>query len=193
MGDSQQWRGWAGAAVFEHERCKLMNILILGAGLQGRACAFDLLEHTDAAVTLTDSVPVELPDFLTVHEGQRLMVVQLDAQNEEALREAIKGADAVMNALPYYFNFPVTKLAVEVGTHYADVGGNTEIVQEQKALHDEAVAKGLSIMPDCGLAPGMANILAAEGVNRFEHARSAKLFVGGLPQEPKPPLNYQVV
>ncbi len=170
-----------------------MKALILGAGLQGRACAFDLLEHTDASVTLTDAVPVELPDFLTVHEGKRLTVERLDAKNEDALREAIKDADAVMNALPYYFNFSVTKLAVEVGTHYSDLGGNTEIVQEQKTLHDEAVAKGLSIMPDCGLAPGMANILAAEGVNRFEHARSAKLFVGGLQQEPKPPLNYQVV
>lgn len=170
-----------------------MKTLILGAGLQGRACAFDLLEHTDAYVTLTDAAPVELPDFLTVYEGKRLAVELLDAKNEDALREAIRGADAVMNALPYYFNFSVTKLAVEVGTHYADLGGNTEIVRAQKTLHDEAVAKRLSIMPDCGLAPGMVNILAAEGVSRFEHARSAKLFVGGLPQEPKPPLNYQVV
>jgi len=193
MGDSQERRGWTGAAVFEHERCKPMTILILGAGLQGRACAFDLLEQTDANVILTDAAPVELPDFLTVHQGKRLTIRQLDANDENALREAIMGADAVMNALPYYFNFTVTKLAVEVGTHYADLGGNTEIVQEQKTLHDEAVAKGLSIMPDCGLAPGMANILAAEGVHRFEHARSAKLYVGGLPQEPKPPLNYQVV
>ena len=126
-----------------------MKTLILGAGLQGRACAFDLLEHTDAAVTLADTAPAKLPDYLAVYEGKRLTVAQLDAKNENALREAIGNADAVMNALPYHFNFRVTKLAVEVGTHYADLGGNTEIVQKQKALHDEAVAKGLSIMPDC--------------------------------------------
>ena len=170
-----------------------MKILILGAGLQGRACAFDLLTNTDAEVVLADANPVDLPDFLTEHVGRRLSVRPVDANDENQLRKLIGSADGVLNALPYYFNFAVTRAAVEVGAHYADLGGNTEIVQQQKTLDRVATDKGLSIMPDCGLAPGMANIIAAEGVRRFERARSVKLFVGGLPQEPKPPLNYQVV
>lgn len=170
-----------------------MKILILGAGLQGRACAFDLLEHTDAQVTLADASCIELPDFLDAYRGKRLTLASVDANNDAELRELVGAANSVLNALPYYFNYPVARIAVEVGTHYADLGGNTDIVREQKNLDVEAAAKGLSIMPDCGLAPGMANILAAEGISRFSRARSAKLFVGGLPQEPKPPLNYQVV
>ncbi len=170
-----------------------MKILILGAGLQGRACAFDLLTNTDAEVVLADADPVDLPGFLTEHVGRRLSVRPVDANDENQLRKLIGSADGVLNALPYYFNFAVTRAAVEVGAHYADLGGNTEIVQQQKTLDRVATDKGLSIMPDCGLAPGMANIIAAEGVRRFERARSVKLFVGGLPQEPKPPLNYQVV
>ncbi len=170
-----------------------MKILILRAGLQGRACAFDLLTNTDAEVVLADADPVDLPDFLTEHVGRRLSVRPVDANDENQLRKLIGSADGVLNALPYYFNFAVTRAAVEVGAHYADLGGNTEIVQQQKTLDRVATDKGLSIMPDCGLAPGMANIIAAEGVRRFERARSVKLFVGGLPQEPKPPLNYQVV
>ena len=170
-----------------------MKILILGAGLQGRACAFDLLTNTDAEVVLADANPVDLPDFLTEHVGRRLSVRPVDANDENQLRKLIGSADGVLNALPYYFNFAVTRAAVEVGAYYADLGGNTEIVQQQKTLDRVATDKGLSIMPDCGLAPGMANIIAAEGVRRFERARSVKLFVGGLPQEPKPPLNYQVV
>src|SRR5690606_35218417 len=71
--------------------------------------------------------------------------------------------------------------------------GNTEIVMEQKKLEEEARAKGLSIMPDCGLAPGMVNILAAEGIRRVDRADRVRIYVGGLPQKPEPPLNYQIV
>jgi len=66
-------------------------------------------------------------------------------------------------------------------------------VLEQKKLHPEAEAKGISVIPDCGLAPGMVNILAAEGIRRLDAADKVKIFVGGLPQSPEPPLNYQIV
>jgi lysine 6-dehydrogenase len=80
-----------------------------------------------------------------------------------------------------------------LGIHVADLGGNTEIVRRQEALDDAARRRGVSIMPDCGLAPGMANILAAEGMRRLDQTDSVRLYVGGLPQQPEPPLNYTVV
>ena len=98
-----------------------------------------------------------------------------------------------MSAIPYYYNGPMAKAAVECGCHFSDLGGNTEIVLEQKKLHEEAKAKGISVIPDCGLAPGMVNILAAEGIRRLDQAEKVKIFVGGLPQAPEPPLNYQIV
>ena len=55
------------------------------------------------------------------------------------------------------------------------------------------MAKGISVIPDCGLAPGMVNILAAEGIRRMDRAEKVKIYVGGLPQPPEPPLNYQIV
>jgi lysine 6-dehydrogenase len=87
----------------------------------------------------------------------------------------------------------MARAAVECGCHFSDLGGNTEIVLEQKKLHQEALAKGISVIPDCGLAPGMVNILAAEGIGRLDQAEKVKIFVGGLPQSPEPPLNYQIV
>jgi len=98
-----------------------------------------------------------------------------------------------MSALPYYFNGHMAALAVESNCHFSDLGGNTEIVLEQKRLHDKARSCGLSIIPDCGLAPGMVNILAAEGIRRLDRAERVKVYVGGLPQHPEPPLNYQIV
>jgi lysine 6-dehydrogenase len=113
--------------------------------------------------------------------------------NAAAVRTAFEGQNAVMSAIPYYYNGPMARAAVEGGCHFSDLGGNTEIVLEQKKLHQQADSKGISVIPDCGLAPGMVNILAAEGISRLDQAEKVKIFVGGLPQSPEPPLNYQIV
>src|SRR3989449_7694127 len=114
-------------------------------------------------------------------------------QDGAALRAALYGHDAVLSALPYYFNLEVARAAVEVGLHCADLGGNTEIVFNQKKLDQEACARNVCVIPDCGLAPGMVNVLAAEGIRRVGDAATVKIYVGGLPQHPEPPLNYQIV
>jgi lysine 6-dehydrogenase len=171
-----------------------MRMLVLGAGLQGCACAYDLLQRPEVErVTLADLNPSRIPAFLKKKKDKRLKTARLDAKSSEQLRKLLRGHVAVMNALPYYFNYPVSKAAVAAGLHYCDLGGNTEIVQKQKTLHKAAVKKGVSVIPDCGLAPGMVNIVAAEGIRRVGDARSVKIFVGGLPQHPEPPLNYQIV
>ena len=77
--------------------------------------------------------------------------------------------------------------------HFCDLGGNTEIVFQQKALADQARAKGVTVIPDCGVAPGMVNILAEHGIRQMDAVESVKIYVGGLPQNPEPPLNYQIV
>jgi lysine 6-dehydrogenase len=170
-----------------------MKMLVLGAGLQGCACAYDLLRNPAVtAVTLADLHPDRLPAFLA-GAGARLQPARLDVTDQAAVRTVMQGQTAVMSALPYYLNGPMARLAVEAGAHFADLGGNTEIVFEQKKLQDAAVARGVSVLPDCGLAPGMVNILAAEGIRRVEKPARVRIFVGGLPQHPEPPLNYQIV
>jgi lysine 6-dehydrogenase len=170
-----------------------MKLLVLGAGLQGSAAAYNLLQHREVEqVTLADHEPGPLPGFLEASR-QGLHAVALDANDFGALVALMRGHAAVLCALPYYFSEPVTRAAIEAGCHCCDLGGNTEIVMQQKKLHEAAVAKGVSVIPDCGLAPGMVNILAAEGIRRLDHTSSVRIYVGGLPQRPEPPLNYQVV
>ncbi len=171
-----------------------MRMLVLGAGLQGSACAYDLLQQPAVErVTIADLKPERIPTFLKPQVGKRLALLQLDVQNGAALRSAIAGHAAVQNAAPYYFNLEVSRAAVDMGVHCADLGGNTEIVFKQQALDAEAKRRGVSVIPDCGLAPGMVNILAAEGIRRVGDADAVKIYVGGLPQHPEPPLNYQIV
>jgi lysine 6-dehydrogenase len=169
-------------------------MLVLGAGLQGCACAYDLLQQPAVRqVTLADLRPDTLPPFLAGDWKGRLRPVRLDVTDLAAVQETMRGHAAVMSAIPYYYNGPRARAAVEAGCHFSDLGGNTEIVFEQKKLHEQALAKGVSVIPDCGLAPGMVNILAAEGIRRLDRAEQVRIYVGGLPQSPEPPLNYQIV
>jgi lysine 6-dehydrogenase len=172
-----------------------MRMLVLGAGLQGSACAFDLLRNEDVEqVVLADLRTDSLPAFLAPYRNDpRLQLLTLDARQHDAVRRALQGVDACMNALPYYFNLDVSRLAVEQGVHCCDLGGNTAIVFEQLELDPMARDRGVSIIPDCGLAPGMVNILAAMGIRAMDEPQRVRIFVGGLPQQPEPPLDYQIV
>lgn len=172
-----------------------MRMLVLGAGLQGSACAYDLLQNERVErVILADVRLDHLPAFIERYRSDvRLELRQIDARDASTLRSVMTGVDACMNALPYYFNLDVSRIAVESGVHCCDLGGNTAIVFDQLKLHDAAVAKNVSVIPDCGLAPGMVNILAEAGIAQLDQTDSVKLFVGGLPQDPQPPLNYQIV
>jgi lysine 6-dehydrogenase len=170
-----------------------MKMMVLGSGLQGSACAWDLLRTTDADVTLADAHPGVLPAVLEEYRGGRLTVTTLDARDHAGVRDSMAGQTGVLSALPYYLNADMAKLAVEAGVHFADLGGNTDIVRQQQRLDAEARARGVSVMADCGLAPGMVNILAAEGIRRLETVEAVRCYVGGLPQDPQPPLNYTIV
>ena len=171
-----------------------MRMLVLGAGLQGCACAYDLLKDKDVtSVRLADLHINHLPDFLKPFSGPRLLPTTLDVRDHTAVLAVMKECDAVMSAIPYYFNLDLARQAVEVGVHFCDLGGNTEIVFKQKELDADARAKKISVVPDCGLAPGMVNILSEYGIRQLDTVESVKIFVGGLPQKPEPPLNYMLV
>ena len=171
-----------------------MRMLVLGAGLQGSACAYDLLQNPAVTeVRLADLHPDHLAPFLKPYSGPRLVPTPLDVRDHDAVRAVMRESDAVMSAIPYYFNLDLARLAVEVGTHFTDLGGNTEIVLGQKRLDDRAREQGISVVPDTGLAPGMVNILAQMGIDRLDETTAVRIFVGGLPQHPEGPLQYQIV
>jgi lysine 6-dehydrogenase len=171
-----------------------MKMLVLGAGLQGCACAYDLLQDSEVTeVRLADIHVGHLPDFLAPYSGPRLIPTPIDVRDHAAVLGAMRDCDAVMSAIPYYFNEDMARLAVEAGVHFCDLGGNTEIVFKQKQLDAAAKQKNISVVPDCGLAPGMVNILAEHGIRQLDSVDSVKIFVGGLPQHPEPPLNYMLV
>src|SRR5215207_4700422 len=82
-----------------------MRMLVLGAGLQGSACAYDLLQDKEVTeVRLADLHVGHLPEFLAPYSGPRLIPTPLDVRDHEAVLGVMRECDAVMSAIPYYFN-----------------------------------------------------------------------------------------
>ena len=171
-----------------------MRYVVLGAGRQGLAIAYDLALHGEArGITLVDA------DSRRLRAGAARLK---DLMRVQCVVRAIKGPDAVplmrghdvaVSAMPYRFNPALSRAAVRAGVHFCDLGGNTALVRQQLKLHREARAAGVTLVPDCGLAPGLGNILAAMAVDEVRHARHVKVRCGGLPATPKGPLGYSLL
>jgi len=171
------------------------HYVILGAGRQGTAAAYDLVRWGEASRVILADMDLALAqaaaDRVNRLTGLNLAEAQtVDVSDETALTAFLRGQDALLSAVPYRFNLGIARAAVAAGCHMADLGGNTDVVRAQLALHQSAVAAGVSLIPDCGLMPGLGNTLAVYALEQMEAPREVRIWVGGLPQRPRPPFNY---
>ncbi|WP_301107214.1 saccharopine dehydrogenase C-terminal domain-containing protein [Sporosarcina sp.] len=172
-----------------------MRVVVLGAGLMGKEVVRDLVKQDEVKkVYLADRAIRQAEDFAEELMSEKLDILLLDANNEVQLSDVIALGHIVVNALFYTFNERVAKCAVERGVHVVDLGGHIGGATEKVlALNEQAAAKGVTLIPDLGVAPGMINILAGYGASKLDEANEIKLYVGGVPVKPKPPLDYNVV
>jgi lysine 6-dehydrogenase len=167
-----------------------METVVLGSGIVGAAAAWDL-NRRGHNVTVADA-DVDAATRVGSHVGARPL--SLDVTDRAVLMRVLEPAKIVVSAVPYRYGVEVARAAIDTGTHYLDFGGNPSVVGEQRKLDDAARQAGLMIVPDCGLAPGLANVLAQDlidsaGVYPIE---SIQIRVGALPQEPLGALGYQL-
>lgn len=171
-----------------------MKFLIIGAGQMGGAVAYDLARSTGVeAVTLADVDLRRAEETVARIASPKLHAVRLDVETSTDIVDTMQRYDGVIAATTFRHNVALTKAAIEAGVHFCDLGGNDDVVHQQLALNAEAQQQNVLIVPNCGLAPGLANVLAARGIEQFESVDTVQLRVGGLPQHPKPPFNYQLV
>lgn len=172
-----------------------MKVTILGAGLMGKEVARDMVNSDKVErIFLADLNIDQAQSFIEQLNSDKIELLQVDVTNDEQLREVISKADVIVNALYYEFNIRVAKMAIELGVHAVDLGGHIGgITDEVLLLNDEAKAKGVTIIPDLGVAPGMTNILAGYGVSKLDSVHTIKILVGGIPVVKQAPLNYNVV
>src|SRR3954467_3283711 len=176
-----------------------MKLLVIGSGMMGSAAAYDMARNPDVkSVTLADS------DYKLAKEtaarlnkllrDKKIVPEKVDASSESAAYKLMRGHNACLSAVPYFFNLGLANAAIKAKCHFGDLGGNNVVVRKTLELSKKAEKAGVALAPDCGLSPGMASILAGELMRRIGgQAEALKIYVGGLPVNPKPPFNYQLV
>ena len=143
-----------------------MRYAVIGAGRQGTAAAYDMARFGEAEevrlLDLDDRVATQAAARINELVGRTVATGRgIDVQDESTLATALHGVDAALSGVPYFLNVGVARAALEAGCHMNDLGGNTDIVRQELELDPWARKRGVSIVPDCGLAPGMSNTLAA--------------------------------
>ena len=171
-----------------------MKILVLGSGRMGLGAAYDLAHNSDAeSITVADLDFARARAVVDTVKSAKLRAAQIDVTNEAEVVSLMRGHDAAISCVVYHHNLRLARAAIEARVNFCDLGGNNSVVDSELALDEEARAAGINIIPDCGLAPGMVSVLAAHGAARFAELAEIHIRVGGLPQNPKPPLDYQIV
>lgn len=173
------------------------HYMIIGSGRQGTAAAFDLARFGGADSIVMADIRLEAAQAAAGRINSLIgrevaSAIALDAANPAALRSALKGIDVALSAVTYYFNLAITQACIEGGVSLCDLGGNTEVVFNQLKLDTPARAAGVSIVPDCGMGPGLINTMGVYVMDMLDNPREVYLYDGGLPQNPTLPWNYQL-
>lgn len=163
----------------------------------GRAVAFDMARNPKIEeITIADhdtKMLKETQALLNNPNDLRVRYKKVDADDEKELGKLMADCDTVVSAVTYKYNFKLAKLAIQNGCNFCDLGGNNTIVNQELELHEKAKKKNVTVVPDCGLAPGMVSVLVAHGMAHMDEVDNVRIRVGGLPVDPKPPMNYKLV
>lgn len=164
----------------------MKQIVVLGGGLVGRVMARDLAREKDLHVTVAERDAATL----TRLRAEGLATLPLDFADAAAVRKAIAGADVVVGAVPGHMGFRVLRLVIEAGKPYADIAFMPE---DFLALDALAKQHGVTAVVDCGVAPGLSNLLCGRAEHEFDNVESMLILVGGLPKRRLWPYEYRVV
>ncbi len=170
-----------------------LKYCVLGAGLMGKAIAYDLLRQKDTSlVLLVDKNTKALKEARSfLKDNKKLKTKNLDTNDFKEVVKTLRKVDGAVAAMHYELNLDLSKAAIEAGINLCDLGGNCDVVDQQLKLNSKAKKAGVSIIPDCGLAPGMVAVLVKWGLEKFNWIDTVKIRVGGLPVNPKNKLRYE--
>ncbi len=168
----------------------MTKAVVLGAGMVGTVMATDLGLDPEFDVTLLDISPDAL-DKATAHSqaaGSTISTGVVDLSDVDALKNAVADCDIVLGALASRIGFQSLRAIIEAGKNYADISFMPEDAWELDAL---AKKHGVTAVVDCGVAPGMSNMLAGYGASLLEKCENIEIYVGGLPRKRNWPFEYK--
>jgi len=175
----------------------MFRYAVLGAGRQGVAAAYDLAKFGEAnEVLLIDINSTATEDGASLINkllNKHIVTpIQLDIRKTEQLIPLLDGVTSFISAVHYTFNIALVEVAISIGANMCDLGGNTEVVRQELLYDSRAKKAGVTIVPDCGMGPGMNISLALYAMSLVDKPLEVYIWDGGLPQKSKPPWNYSL-
>ncbi|MGD2142702.1 MAG: saccharopine dehydrogenase family protein, partial [Candidatus Bathyarchaeota archaeon] len=165
-----------------------MKVLVLGSGKIGSVIAQDFSESQPGAkITLGDISPERAKTAASKIPGAGW--TKIDTADHIGLVQQMRDFDLALGALPGEYGYDVLKAAIETGINMVDVSFTPENPLD---LDRSAKDAGITLIPDCGVAPGLSNILVGYSASRLDKIREAHIMVGGIPETPIPPLGYTI-
>lgn len=166
-----------------------MRILVLGAGMVGSVAAADLAATPGFDVTVADTDAASLARAKR-RSGGRVRTLRADAGGAAKAKALVRRtkADAVLGALPSRFGFDVVRGVIEAGVPCVDISFMPEDFREHDRLARKA---GVPVVADCGVAPGMSNMLAGWAARTLDRCDTIEILVGGLPRTRHWPWQYK--
>jgi lysine 6-dehydrogenase len=162
-----------------------MNIVILGAGRVGGAMAIDLAKDKRFHVLVADRDERSLE---ALRSGYGIPGERVDVSLENAVRRVVAKADFVISAVPGFLGFQTLKVVLESGKNVVDIAFFPE---DPFALDELARAKKVTAIVDCGVAPGMSNLLVGHVAAGLQRTDRVRIYVGGLPSVRQWPYEYK--
>lgn len=164
-----------------------MKIIILGAGLVGGPMAADLSKDKEFSITVAD---IDKNSLENVKSKYPVKVIEKDLSIAGTVRDLVRDYDLVVNAVPGFMGFQTVKAVIEAGKNIVDIA----FFPEDPFLLDEIARKNnVTAIVDCGIAPGMSNVIAGYLESEMDALTSVTVYVGGLPEERKLPFEYKAV
>ena len=168
---------------------------VLGGGRQGTSIAYDLLKFGNAKEVIIADIDYNRASESAIRNTKLLKkrnvrAVQVNVNDKGKMLDLLKDVDVLISAVPYHLNIMVTNYAIELSTSMVDLGGHTGIVRAQLNRSDEAIEKGITIVPDCGMGPGMNITMALLAMEQLDTPKHVRIWDGGLPLNPVEPWNY---
>jgi len=171
-----------------------MRITVVGAGSIGAAIVRELCARDDEVeqVQICDTRSRALQQLHDEVDHPSLRSFQVDARDMNVLSQIVSGSDCVISCVPSNLNPDLAELCLDAGVHFCDLGGDDSTVQKELALRDQAREKAVWIVPNCGLAPGLVNVLCLYAINQLDRAETASIRIGDVPLHPEPPFNFRI-
>ncbi len=164
-----------------------MKIIVLGAGLVGAPMVFDLAKNNEFDVTVADYSKTALSKFA---KHDFIKTIQHDVTNKDELKSTLADFDFILSAVPGFLGYETLKTIIETKKNVVDISFFPE---DPFSLKELALENNVTAIIDCGVAPGMSNILVGYLSSQLDKTNNVEIYVGGLPEVRELPYEYKAV